>query len=72
MIGTQEEPDIYYLFLFLYPYEALAAGREKEKRGRRPLKAVGCVLAGQSFISDLQGERKEPLGFCNGCIRAND
>lgn len=52
MTGTQEEPDIYYLYID--PYEALAAGREKEKRGRRPPKAVGCVLAGESFIPDLQ------------------
>lgn len=53
MTGTQEEPDRYYLFLLLDPYEALAVGREKENRGRRPPKAVRCVLAEKPFISDL-------------------
>lgn len=39
---------------FLGPYEALAAERKNGKRDRRAPKAVECVLAEESFVSNLQ------------------
>lgn len=44
---------------FLGPYEALAAERKNGKRDRRAPKAVECVLAEESFVSNLQWEEKE-------------